>query len=168
MTKNELIQLQKLPLEIKIVKSKKRIEEFYENKENPIISFSGGKDSTVLLDLVRNIYPDLKGIFVNTGLEFPEIINFIKNIKNIDIIYPKMKFKEVCNKYGYPVISKQISMGINRCKININKLYDELNNNKNEEKIIKYLIQIGLRINGGICPVSLKKQNPTISKKYYS
>ena len=77
-TKNELTMLQALPLELKIAKSKLRIEEFirYMGKENVYISFSGGKDSTVLLHLVRSLYPDIPAVFSNTGLEFPELVEF--------------------------------------------------------------------------------------------
>ena len=74
----ELTMLQALPLELKIAKSKLRIEEFirYMGKENVYISFSGGKDSTVLLHLVRSLFPDIPAVFSNTGLEFPEVVEF--------------------------------------------------------------------------------------------
>ena len=79
-TKNELAMLQALPLELKIAKSKLRIEEWvnYMGKENVYISFSGGKDSTVLLHLVRSLYPDIPAVFSNTGLEFPELVEFVQ------------------------------------------------------------------------------------------
>lgn len=77
-TKNELTMLQALPLELKIAKSKLRVEEYvnYMGKENVYISFSGGKDSTVLLHLVRSLFPDIPAVFSNTGLEFPELVEF--------------------------------------------------------------------------------------------
>ena len=59
---------------MKIVRSNKRIIDFYNHFDgNVYVAFSGGKDSTVLLDLVRKIYPDVPGVFVDTGLEYPEI-----------------------------------------------------------------------------------------------
>lgn len=109
MNKNELIMLQSLPLEIKVAKSKLRIKQWidYYGKENVYISFSGGKDSTVLLHLVRQVCEDIQALFVDTGLEFPEIKSFVKSFDNVEIYRPKMSFKQVIEKYGYPMISKE-------------------------------------------------------------
>ena len=73
------------------------------------ISFSGGKDSTVLLHIARRLYPNIKAAFVDTGLEYPEIRSFVKGFENVDWIKPKMTFKQVIEKYGYPFISKEVS-----------------------------------------------------------
>ena len=106
----QLKQMQGLPLDIKIKKTELRIREFYEQFNGDVYtSFSGGKDSTVLLDIARNIYPNIKGVYCDTGLEFPEIKEFVRTVDNIDWIRPKMNFKEVLDKYGYPVISKEQS-----------------------------------------------------------
>ena len=94
-TKKELIMLQALPLEIKIMKSLQRIREWvqYFGVDGVYVSFSGGKDSTVLLHLVRSIYPNIKAVFVDTGLEFPEIKEFVKSFDNVEILRPKMNFR---------------------------------------------------------------------------
>lgn len=73
------------------------------------VSFSGGKDSTVLLHIARQVYPDIEAVFVNTGLEYPEIQQFVKTFDNVTILRPKMRFDEVIKKYGYPIISKEVS-----------------------------------------------------------
>jgi 3'-phosphoadenosine 5'-phosphosulfate sulfotransferase (PAPS reductase)/FAD synthetase len=113
----QLKQLQGLPLEVKIEKTKQRIKEWYEYWDgNVYISFSGGKDSTVLLDLARRIYPDIKGVFVDTGLEYPEIRSFVKTKDNIEWIRPKIPFNQVIEKYGYPIISKEVSRDIGVAK----------------------------------------------------
>lgn len=112
MNKAELTMLQSLPLDIKIAKSKLRIEEFVRNlggEEKVYISFSGGKDSTVLLHLVRTMYPNMEGVFSNTGLEYPEIVDFVKTKENITIVRPKKSFKQVIEQNGYPVVSKKTS-----------------------------------------------------------
>ena len=80
----QLTQFQGLPLEVKIEKSKLRIREWYENFDGNVhVSFSGGKDSTVLLHLVRSLYPEVPGVFSDTGLEFPEIRAFVKTVENV-------------------------------------------------------------------------------------
>lgn len=73
------------------------------------ISFSGGKDSTVLLTIAREMYPDIKAVFSDTGLEFPEIREFVRTFDNVDWVKPKMTFRQVIEKYGYPMISKEVS-----------------------------------------------------------
>lgn len=103
----QLRQLQSLPLDIKIEKTKQRIKEWYEAFDGEVyVSFSGGKDSTVLLHIVRELYPNVKAVFIDTGLEYPEIRNFVKTIDNVVWVRPKMNFKDVIKKYGYPIISK--------------------------------------------------------------
>ena len=110
-TAEELKQLQAMPLEVKIAMSKTRIRAWINEfgSDGVYISFSGGKDSTVLLDIVREIDPDIKAMFVDTGLEYPEIRDFVRTFDNVDIIRPKMNFRQVIDKYGYPFISKEVS-----------------------------------------------------------
>lgn len=121
----DLAQMQSLPLSAKIIMSKTRIKDWFEYWEGQVyVSFSGGKDSTVLADLcakVCKIYGwTLYLVFVNTGLEYPEIQKFVNTYAEwlkstyeievvLDILRPKMRFDEVIKKYGYPVVSKDIS-----------------------------------------------------------
>lgn len=127
----ELTQMQSLPLELKIKKSQQRIREWYDYFDgNVYLSFSGGKDSTVLKHIIDNMYNDIPSVFVNTGLEFPEIQTFVREIKagkyncfntNIEILYPEIKFNEVILNYGYPVISKEIAQVVEQAKKYIKK-----------------------------------------------
>lgn len=107
----ELQQKQSLPLNLKISLTKARIRQWINEygEDGVYVSFSGGKDSTVLLDLVRRDYPDVKAVFFDTGLEYPEIREFIKGYDNVEWLKPKMNFREVISKYGYPMISKEVS-----------------------------------------------------------
>lgn len=109
----ELRYMQSLPLEQKIEMTKQRIQGWYDYwNGNVYVSFSGGKDSTVLLHLVRELYPLVEAVFVDTGLEYTQIRNFVKTFDNVTILRPKMRFDEVISKYGYPLISKEISRHI--------------------------------------------------------
>lgn len=113
----QLEQLQGLPLDIKIEKTKLRIREWYEHFEgNVYVSFSGGKDSTVLLHLVRSLYPDVKAVFSDTGLEFPEIREFVKSIDNVEWVKPTKNFKKILEEEGYPIISKQNALFIRQAQ----------------------------------------------------
>lgn len=105
-TKERLRELQALPLERKILITQTRIIEWYTRYKGQVyVSFSGGKDSTVLLTIARQCFPDIEAVFVDTGLEYPEIRQFVKTFDNVTIIRPKMRFDEVIKKYGYPLIS---------------------------------------------------------------
>lgn len=115
----DLAQMQSLPLRAKIIMTQQRIRQWYEYWDGQVyVSFSGGKDSTVLKHIVDGMYDDVPALFVNTGLEYPEIQQFVRNIKagkydcfnsDVEIVRPEMRFDEVVKKYGYPVVSKEVS-----------------------------------------------------------
>ena len=110
-TNQELKMRQALPLESKVAMTKLRIREWvHEFGEDKVyVSFSGGKDSTVLLHIVREMYPNIPAVFSDTGLEYPEIRDFVKTFDNVIWVKPKMNFKQIINKYGYPFLSKELS-----------------------------------------------------------
>ena len=114
-TIKELQLLQALPLKDKVEMTRERIRAWVDHfgLDHVSVSFSGGKDSTVLLHIAREMYPDMKAIHVNTGLEFPELEEFVKTFNNMTIVKPKMKFVEVIRKYGYPMISKEVAESVN-------------------------------------------------------
>lgn len=117
-----LKQKQSLDLESKILLTQRRIKEWRDYFAGDVfISFSGGKDSTVLKHIVDNDHGNIPSVFVNTGLEYPEIQSFVRDIKsgkypcyssNVEILRPKMRFDEVIKTYGYPVVSKEISKNV--------------------------------------------------------
>ena len=133
-TKEDLKRFQAEPLEDKFQRTLAKVAEWYSRWNDEVyVSFSGGKDSTVLADIcakwcsVRNI--PLTLVFVNTGLEYPEIQKHVKFYAqwlrdehgitvNLEILRPKMRFDEVIKKYGYPIISKDIAMTIHYAKQN--------------------------------------------------
>ena len=125
----DLKQMQSIPLDGKIIMTKERIRQWYEHWDGMVyVSFSGGKDSTVLKHIVDSIYNDVPAVFVNTGLEYPEIQKFVRDVKagkwdcfntDVEIIRPQMRFDEVIKKYGYPVITKRVADTLRYAKRNI-------------------------------------------------
>lgn len=165
----ELKILQNLDLQTKIKKSILRIKEWYEfYAGNVYISFSGGKDSTVLLHLVRKLYPEVPAVYIDTGLEYPEIREFVKTIDNVILLRPKMPFNKVIEKYGYPVISKEQSQFIcqfKNAKSEKTKLTRWNGNKYGRGKISerwKYLVNAPFKISDQCCDIM--KKNP--AKKY--
>lgn len=113
-SRDELKMLQALPLDVKIQKTRLRIREWVDEfgEDGVYVSFSGGKDSTVLLDIVRKDYPNIEAVFVNTGLEYPSVRQFALSKENVTELRPTMNFRDVIIKYGYPIISKHVSQVI--------------------------------------------------------
>lgn len=115
MTIQELSEKQKWSLTHKIDHALGVIDQFYHKMNGKVyVSFSGGKDSTVLLDLCRIINKDIKAVFCNTGNEYPDIVRFVRKMRdekgyNIDIIRPQITPKEVVENFGFPLISKETS-----------------------------------------------------------
>ena len=105
---DQLKERQAWTLEKKIAWALRQIRIWYDYWDGKVyVSFSGGKDSTVLLHLVRSLYPEVPAVFCNTGLEFPEIMAFVKETPNVTNLRPKMTYRAVLEKHGYPVVSKE-------------------------------------------------------------
>ena len=101
---NELLLFDRIE-KIKQIVNKYGEDKFY-------ISFSGGKDSTVLHYLVDMALPNNKipRVFSNTGIEYNAIVKFVKGLAEQDnrfvIITPKLNIKQMLEKVGYPFKSK--------------------------------------------------------------
>ena len=109
-TRQDLNIMQAWPLTRKIQVTQAKILEWYHHYGGKVsVSFSGGKDSTVLLDLARRAFPDIPAVFVDTGLEYPEIRDFVKSIPKVTWLRPEIPFPRVIETYGYPVISKEVA-----------------------------------------------------------
>lgn len=166
-----LKELQALPLERKIGITQARIMEFYREFDGQVyVSFSGGKDSTVLLDITRKLFPEVEAVFVDTGLEYPEIREFVKTKENVTWLKPKMNFRQVIEKYGYPVISKTVSRQISDVKklgkdCYAWKCFTGEKTNKYDMRRYKYLIESPFNISNKCCDIMKKNTLKTIKDK---
>ena len=98
-TRQDLKIMQGWSLERKIRVTQTRIMEWYMRYDGQVfISFSGGKDSTVLLDLARRVYPDIPAVYVDTGLEYPELRDFVKTKDNVIWLRPRYPFTQILEK----------------------------------------------------------------------
>lgn len=161
----ELEQRQSLPLDQKIALSKRRIKEWYDHFDGDVyLSFSGGKDSSVLFDLIQNIpdINDIEVVFCDTGLEYPEVREHA--LKNATIVIrPDMTFKKVIDQYGYPFPSKEQAQYIRQyrtAKSEKTKLYrwngDKIGRFKISEKW-KFLTEAPFKVSDQCCDVMKKR-----------
>lgn len=109
----ELTRKQLLPLDEKISLSRRVIKDWYEAWDGQVsVSYSGGKDSSVLLWLVRDMYPEVPAVFCHTGLEYPEVVQQVQQTQNHVILRPEIHFSDVVKRYGWPMASKKIARGV--------------------------------------------------------
>ena len=183
-TMYELKQMQSLPLEIKIKMTERRVEEWIKEfgEDGVYISFSGGKDSTVLLDIVRNRmgYENIPAVFVDTGLEYPEIREFVKSFgDSVTWLKPHMNFKEVLRRYGFPFVNKEVAHKIHdwhsmhdKGKMSyVDRQFDGSYVSKNGKTNMisvakwKFLTEADFRVSHKCCDVMKKKPTKEYNKQ---
>jgi 3'-phosphoadenosine 5'-phosphosulfate sulfotransferase (PAPS reductase)/FAD synthetase len=118
MTYEELRQRQNWTLEQKIDHAVAVVSTFIEKVRNNIfVSYSGGKDSSVMLDIIRRfVDKTVPAVFCNTGNEYPEVVQFVRQTDNVTVIRPEINIRQIIDKYGFPLISKEQSQYIRQAK----------------------------------------------------
>ncbi len=185
----DLIVTKKCSLNEKIELSKKEIRKALLSSKRPTISCSFGKDSMVLLDLVREVYYKLKNqieemqedtefmaswnelvseglvdplsepvapviIFFNTGVEFPEHLEFAREQmqklreEGWEVIEkkPKTTFWKVVKESGFPMFGK----GVRK---------------RSNPELHRKIEQLGIKTAGNNCCVQLKEKPATEAQK---
>lgn len=155
------------PLQNKVAYSSTKIKEFIEwcdkNGEREIvIGFSGGKDSTAMLDLVYKVHKSMKTktkliLGYATEITFPDTMRYIKEVSDLyriplEIFPPKMGWKQILTDKGFPFKGKRFSVLINRLiqsKTKNNLVYDafgmrnihKAGTDKADKKSIYYILK---------------------------
>lgn len=112
--------------------------------------------------MVRDIYPDVPAVYIDTGLEWPEVKEFVHTFDNVTVVRPEMSFREVLTKYGYPVVSKEVSQYIREARTtkSLKLLNKRLHGDGSSGKIPnkwQYLISAPFPISEQCCNVMKKK-----------
>lgn len=165
----ELRRLQKKPYGWKVEHALDVIREFveHEGEQNVYVSFSGGKDSLVLLNLVRSIYPNVPAVFANTGIEFPEQVKFVRTFPNVIEVHPLKHFPKILEEDGIVYPSKEVAMFIQDAKkrskyavYGLSGKDKDGNPNRYKSRFKKwsYLMDCGVKISPDCC--KLMKERP--------
>lgn len=110
---NKVISEEQFQLLDRLDAIRKTIAKYGEN--NFYLSFSGGKDSTILHYLLDEALPDnnIPRVFIDTGIEYNLIRKYVLSLASCDdrfvIVKPTKSIKTILNKYGYPFKSKEHS-----------------------------------------------------------
>jgi len=167
-TREQLKELQALPLDRKTGFTISRIVEFY-NKTNGkcYVSYSGGKDSCVLLHIARKLYFDIPVVFCDTGLEYPEVKEHVAITEDVQVIRPSINFREVIDGFGYPVVSKEVAQTIRKARMGQRDAISKLDGTRLDTKTgkisqynipkYKYLLDAPFKISEQCCD-TLKKE----------
>jgi len=174
-TRQDLSVMQSWTLARKIQVTQTRIMEWYHHYGGKVaVSFSGGLDSTVLLDLARRVYPDIRAAFVQTGMEYREIMDFVATVPNVTWLYPEIPFNKVISDYGYPVISKEVAKRIDYAqkgaawaKMHLRGLMADGTPSKYNERYKKwaFLADAPFRVSEKCCDISKKRPLSRFAKE---
>lgn len=167
---------------VKKTLAERRIKEWYYNWDGQVyLSYSGGLDSTALLHMIRKtVGLEVPAVFSNTGLEFPEIVRFARQASGEFVeIYPRWKdgsrltFKQVVEKYGFPLISKETALKIRKLRHgNLSDRYRNYLMNGDERgkfgmlpKKWRFLLDTQFDISEQCCNITKKKPFKDYAKK---
>ena len=103
--------MDKLMYNLNVEKAKHRITTlYYQTNGYCYLGFSGGKDSTIVLALIKQLELGIPAVFCDTRIELDATYNFVRwvndNYYPVKIIQPEKSFSQVLKEYGKPVKSK--------------------------------------------------------------
>ena len=160
-TRARLAQLSSLPLRAKVHLTMRRVRQWHDSHDGIYLSYSGGKDSTVLLHIIRQMYDasECPAVFVNTGLEWPGVKRMGIRLAD-EVLTPSMRFKDVLRTYGYAVVSKETSQKLREARTTKSDKLRDLRLGAGRHAIpgrYRYLLDAPFKISEQCCTVFKKR-----------
>lgn len=105
-----------LPYEVKVRWAEQRIRQWYNHWAGMVyVAYSGGQDSQTLLHIVRAMYPEVPAVFCHEPT-FREVLDVVRATENVVWLKPRMNIKAIIDRWGYPIISKQVSGHVGKAR----------------------------------------------------
>lgn len=163
----DLARWKSLDLNFKITWANETIRRGLEKMCKPALAFSAGKDSTVLLHLLRQHRPDIITIYGNTTIEFPECIKFAHWLRdewhlNYYEAKPDVTFWKIVEEYGWPLMGKTFGVGGVAHKSSRAKFFDDLK--AQGELVGQYAIQAAVPISSACCTFLKERPSQKLQK----
>lgn len=151
-------------------------------KEPVEVAYSGGKDSDVLLALVKMSGVNYKAIYKNTTIDYPGTIQHVRAM-DVEVVKPKFSFFELVKKKGYPSMFRRFCCSylkeykiLNVCLVGVRaaestkrakiyKTFEECRIYKNKERVRQYYPLYDWQLTDIID--FIKKYNISLAPHYY-
>jgi 3'-phosphoadenosine 5'-phosphosulfate sulfotransferase (PAPS reductase)/FAD synthetase len=164
----ELTAQQTLDLDAKVRYAHRVIERALDRCEKPSLAFSAGKDSTVLLHMLRQHVPEIITIYGNTTIEFPECVKFARWLRdewalNYYEARPEVTFWWVVEQYGWPLYGKTFGVGGVAHKSSRAQFFDDLA--ARGELTGQYAIQAKVPISSACCTFLKERPSQKLQKE---
>ena len=159
-------------MEQKIIWTQNRVKDFYDALDgNVYLSFSGGKDSQVLAEIIKEMpepYKSIELVFFNTHNENPSVFEIVRQY-GATIVDSPMRPRQVIEEYGYPLFNKDVANVIDDIQRNVPYTNDPLAKRREQIDKIKEkyrdFIKSPLRISDKCCDVLKKRPSSQLSRQ---
>ncbi|MEM4234893.1 MAG: phosphoadenosine phosphosulfate reductase family protein [Candidatus Methanomethylicaceae archaeon] len=106
-----LAECYRLDLDGKLSLAREVMQFILDATESVAVAFSGGRDSLVALHIALQYKPDVKVLFVNTSIEFPETLRYVRWLAeewqlNFYEVKPRVNFWRLAEEQGLPVAGR--------------------------------------------------------------